>query len=133
MRVLSGILLALAPALAGAQTSGWGQAAKEEEKVFSWFDPIAPGFWMAWTNATAAFFVFIFGAILWMGVREYMRPGGHPRAGVLGIDTTRGDRLFISCLGSAFIFLGWLGLIGTPLWGALGLMAIWWLFVFTKV
>ena len=47
-----------------------------------------------------------------------MSPGGGPRRGILGLDTTRGDRLFISLLGSAFIFLAWLGLMGTPLWGA---------------
>jgi len=35
-----------------------------------------------------------------------------PRRGVLGIDTTRGDRLFITLLGSAFINLAWLGLLG---------------------
>ncbi len=50
---------------------------------------------------------------------EWRRPGGAPRRGVLGLDTTRGDRLFISLLGSAFIFLAWLGFFGTPLYGAL--------------
>jgi len=43
---------------------------------------------------------------------------------VLRIETTRGDRLFISLLGSAFINIGWLGLIGTSLWGALILCLI---------
>ena len=43
-------------------------------------------------------------------------PGGSPRIGVLGLDTTRGDRLFVSLLGSAFIHLAWLGLVGTMLW-----------------
>lgn len=126
------LFLLLLPAQALAQ-SGWGQTATPEEKGFDWTAPISPGFWMAWTNATAAFFVFIFGCVIWMGVREAMRPGGHPRLGVLGIETTRGDRLFISCLGSAFIFLGWLGLVGAPLWGALVLFALWWVFVFWKV
>jgi predicted small integral membrane protein len=34
--------------------------------------------------------------------------------------TTRGDRLFLSLLGAAFIHLGWLALAGeaAPLWGA---------------
>ena len=45
-------------------------------------------------------------------------PGGDPRHGVLGLDTTRGDRLFISLLGSAYIHLGWLALTSAPLWGA---------------
>ena len=33
--------------------------------------------------------------------------------GILRIETTRGDRLFITLLGSAFINLAWLGLVGT--------------------
>lgn len=75
--------------------------------------------WMAWTWPTALFFIFIFSAIAAMGVWEYFSPGGDPRRGILGLDTTRGDRLFITLLGSAFIFLAWLGLMSTPLWGPL--------------
>lgn len=77
--------------------------------------------WMAWTWPTAAFFIFILLAISAMGIWEWRSPGGDPRHGILGLDTTRGDRLFISLLGSAFIFLAWLGLMGTPLWGALAI------------
>ncbi|PTM74320.1 putative small integral membrane protein, partial [Cereibacter johrii] len=47
-----------------------------------------------------------------------------PRVGILRIETTRGDRLFISLLGSAFLCLGWLALMGPPLWGALALCLI---------
>ncbi len=75
--------------------------------------------WMAWTWPTAAFFVFIGLCLGTMVFWEWRRPGGAPRRGVLGLDTTRGDRLFISLLGSAFIFLAWLGFFGTPLYGAL--------------
>ncbi|HKJ51715.1 MAG TPA: DUF2160 family membrane protein, partial [Gammaproteobacteria bacterium] len=57
----------------------------------------------------------------------------NPRHGVFGIDTTRGDRLFISWLGSGFIALAWLGFYGTPLWGALALAVGWFVFVFRKV
>ena len=43
-----------------------------------------------------------------------------PRVGILRIETTRGDRLFISLLGSAFLHLAWLFFFGTALfWGAL--------------
>ena len=56
-----------------------------------------------------------------MGFLEWHRPGGAPRHGILTLDTTRGDRLFITLLGSAFIFLIWLALMGTPLWGALAI------------
>ena len=75
--------------------------------------------WMAWTWPTAAFFIFILLCLGGMMIWEWRRPGGDPRRGILGLDTTRGDRLFISLLGSAFIFLAWLGIFGTPLWGAL--------------
>ena len=54
-----------------------------------------------------------------MSVWEYYVPGGAPRRGVLGLETTRGDRLFISLLGTAFIFLAWLGFVGTLLWAPL--------------
>jgi len=89
--------------------------------------------WMAWTWPTALFFVFIFSAILLMGALEWRRPGGAPRRGALGLDTTRGDRLFISLLGSAFIMLAWLGLVGAPLYGAAGVAALWAGFVFWRV
>jgi predicted small integral membrane protein len=74
--------------------------------------------WMAWTWQTAAFFLFIGGLLVAMAVWEWRSPGGAPRRGMLRIDTTRGDRLFISLLGAAFIHLGWLGLFGSPLYAA---------------
>ena len=72
--------------------------------------------WMAWTQPTALFFVSIGGFILAMCIWEYLSPGGGPRVGVLRFETTRGDRLFISLLGSAFICLAWLGLMSSSLW-----------------
>ena len=89
--------------------------------------------WMAWTWPTAAFFAFIFASIAFMGFLEYRNPGGNPRDGVLGLRTTRGDRLFIGLLGSAFIFLAWLGVMGTPLWGGLAIALLWVGFCFWKV
>ena len=89
--------------------------------------------WMAWTWPTAGFFVFIALCLLTMTLWELKSPGGDPRHGVLGLDTTRGDRLFISLLGSAFIFLAWLALMGTPLWGALAVSIIYALAVFRWV
>lgn len=77
--------------------------------------------WMAWTWQTAAFFIFIALCLLAMTIWELRSPGGGARRGVLAIETTRGDRLFISLLGSAYINLAWLGLIGPPLWGAVAL------------
>ena len=80
--------------------------------------------WMAWTWQTATFFIVIAALLLAMTAWEFASPGGGPRHGILGLDTTRGDRLFISLLGSAFIHLAWLGLVGSNLWWALGLSII---------
>ncbi|MEL6463747.1 MAG: DUF2160 domain-containing protein [Pseudomonadota bacterium] len=89
---------------------------------------------MAWTPATFALFCCIFGAIAIIGVLEVFKyRDGVERRGVLGLTTTLGDRLFISLLGSAYIFLAWLGLMGQPLWGPLGLAIVWGVFVFWKV
>ncbi|MEM1046782.1 MAG: DUF2160 domain-containing protein [Pseudomonadota bacterium] len=89
--------------------------------------------WMAWTWPTAAFFGFIALCLLTMTVWEFYAPGGNPRRGVLGLDTTRGDRLFVSLLGSAFIFLAWLGLVGPPLWIPLGIAVVYAIAVFRWV
>lgn len=89
--------------------------------------------WMAWTWPTAAFFIFIFLCLTGMAVWEHYDPGGSPRHGILGLNTTRGDRLFISLLGSAFICLAWLALFGAPLWGALVVCAAYGFAVFRWV
>ena len=89
--------------------------------------------WMAWTWPTAAFFLVLASSIVVMIIWEKRDPGGNPRRGVFGIDTTRGDRLFISWLGTGFINLGWLAVFGTPLWGGLALAIAWFIFVFRKV
>lgn len=67
--------------------------------------------WMAWTWPTAAFFIFIACTLTVFTVLAIKFPET-PRKGVLQIETTRGDRLFITLLGSAFINLAWLGVVG---------------------
>ena len=80
---------------------------------------VAAGFgWMAWTWQTALFFCLIALLLVLMGLWEWRRPGGGARRGVLGLTTTRGDRLFISLLAAGYIHLLWLAFFGTPLWGA---------------
>ena len=66
---------------------------------------------MAWTWPTAAFFGTIATLLVIFTILAIKFPET-PRVGVLGIETTRGDRLFITLLGSAFINLAWLGLVG---------------------
>jgi len=67
--------------------------------------------WMAWTPITAAFFVAIgllLASMTWLALR---RPEV-ARIGVLGIPTTRGDRLFLSLVLAAVIHLAWIGFVG---------------------
>ena len=89
--------------------------------------------WMAWTWQTATFFGVIGLMLIGMSVWELKRPGGDPRHGVLGLDTTRGDRLFISLLGSAFIHLAWLAFADGPLWAATVIAVLYALAVFRWV
>jgi predicted small integral membrane protein len=89
--------------------------------------------WMAWTWPTVAFFLFILACVAGMGVWEKYSPGGNPRRGIFKLDTTRGDRLFITLVGSAFIFMGWLWAFSTPLWGGLVISLAWGFFVFKWV
>jgi predicted small integral membrane protein len=74
--------------------------------------------WMAWTWQTAAFFGVIALLLVIMAIWEWRVPGGSPRRGVLGLRTTRGDRLFISLLSAGYLHLLWLALIPVPVWGA---------------
>jgi predicted small integral membrane protein len=76
--------------------------------------------WMAWTAPTATFFIVIFCTLVGMTIWEIKSPGGAPRVGILRFETTRGDRLFVSLLGSAFIHLFWLGVFTS--------LSIWWAF-----
>ena len=92
---------------------GWETVSESREKSFFDFEFIT---WMAWTWQTAAFFIFIALCLTAMILWEKRVPGGTPRRGILGLDTTRGDRLFISLLSAAFIHLAWLGIVGGVLW-----------------
>jgi predicted small integral membrane protein len=67
--------------------------------------------WMAWTPITAAFFAAIgllLASMTWIALR---RPEVE-RVGLLGIPTTRGDRVFLSLVLAAVIHLAWIGFVG---------------------
>lgn len=69
--------------------------------------------WMAWTWQTAAFFSAIglaLAAMTWAEIRWPTKV----RRGFLPMPTTRGDRFFISLLGSAAIHVAWLALTDAP-------------------
>ena len=89
--------------------------------------------WMAWTQPTAIFFAVIASLLLTMSIWEYFSPGGGPRLGILCFETTRGDRLFVSLLGSAFICMAWLTLVGLNLWWGLAACVVYTFLVFRFV
>jgi predicted small integral membrane protein len=93
-------------------------AVPQTDGARDWTAPLIPGGWMAWTFPTGVFFVVI-AALLVVFTWAAIRFPETPRMGILRIETTRGDRLFITLLGSAFICLAWLAAFGSPLWGAL--------------
>jgi predicted small integral membrane protein len=79
-------------------------AESEEKPVDTLSDRLA---WMAWTWQTMAFFGAVAFVLVIMTLLAIYRPET-PRAGILRFATTRGDRLFVSLLASAFIFLGFI-------------------------
>ena len=86
--------------------------------------------WMAWTPATGIFFALLAVTLFVMTLLARGKPEAE-RAGVLGIATTRGDRLFISLVLAAVIHLVWIGVAGTntiatlPFGGGIELSSLW--------
>ena len=86
--------------------------------------------WMAWNWYTAAFFVSIATVLTIMTLLAIYRPET-PRVGILRFPTTRGDRLFVSLIGTAFIYIVWIRLTGgTTMWPPLGLALLYWTAMF---
>ncbi|MCH1493512.1 MAG: DUF2160 domain-containing protein [Luminiphilus sp.] len=108
--VIAGLMLALLMAIVMAVPRG--------DDGLQWTQPMFEGGWMAWTFPVALFFFCIAALLVCFSLLAIRFPET-PRRGLLGILTTRGDRLFITLLGSAFINLGWLYFFGAPLTGAL--------------
>ena len=100
-----------------------GHRASGEDAVIEWTASLNPGGWMAWVLPTALFFWAVAGLLVLFSILAIRDPET-PRRGVLGIDTTRGDRLFIALLASAFLNLAWLALALGPQWIALILCVV---------
>ena len=69
---------------------------------------------MAWTWPTGLFFISVGVMLMTMIVIEIKWPG-IDRRGFLPMITSRGDRLFISLLSTAYIHLAWLAMTTLPL------------------
>lgn len=107
-------------------------AVPRDEGGMQWTRPMFEGGWMAWTFPVALFFFLIVALLVVFSLLAIRFPET-PRRGALGIQTTRGDRLFITLVGSAFINMGWLYFFGAPLTGALVVSALYGLVVFRWV
>ena len=85
--------------------------------------------WMAWTLPTGIFFGLIGLSLVCLTVLEVKVPTKKVK-GLLPMATTRGDKFFISLLGSAFIMMAVLGLTTlSPIIGASVCLAFF-LFIF---
>ena len=82
--------------------------------------------WMAWTLPTALFFGAIATILAGMTVWELRSPCIE-RKGFLPISTTRGDRLFIGLLGSAYLHLLVVGTTDWSVW-IVSVLSLLWLF-----
>lgn len=122
----------LTAALLAAVLVGLIASVPRDESGFLWFDPMIEGGWMAWTFPVALFF-FVIAALLITFTLLAIRYPETPRLGILRIETTRGDRLFITLLGSAFINLAWLFFVGPTLVWALALCLVYAFAVFRWV
>jgi predicted small integral membrane protein len=78
--------------------------------------------WMAWTRPTAIFFACIAAMHVAMTVWEIISPTAQ-RRGFLPMPTTRGDRLFIGLLTTAFVHIAWIGLTTMTPWIAVAISA----------
>ncbi len=116
----------------GAVLLGLIAAVPEFKGETDWTGQLSDGGWMAWSFPVALFFWIIAGTLVVFTLLALRFPET-PRKGILGIYTTRGDRLFITLLGSAFINIAWLGLTDQPQWQALGVCLVWAIAVFRFV
>ena len=67
--------------------------------------------WMAWTTPVAVFFTCIVLMLFGMTVWEIKSPTTL-RRGILPMETTRGDRLFIGLVAAAYVNLAFVGISG---------------------
>lgn len=72
--------------------------------------------WMLWTVPTAAFFIGIVVLLVIMTIWQVIQPTPERRGWIIPMRTTRGDRLFIGLLASAYLCAFWIALIPLTKW-----------------
>ncbi len=81
--------------------------------------------WMAWSTVTTTFFIGIAIILICMTIWEIKSPTVERRGFLPIIATTRGDRVFIGLLGSAYIHLIFLAVSEHSIWIAFGISVVW--------
>ena len=79
--------------------------------------------WMLWTMPTAAFFIGIVVLLVIMTIWQVIQPTSERRGWIIPMRTTRGDRLFIGLLASAYLCAIWIALIPLTKWLLLAAVA----------
>lgn len=80
--------------------------------------------WMLWVEPTAIFFSLVAVMLIGMTVWELVQPTVERKGLLLPMPTTRGDRLFIGLMASAYLNAGWLGWVHLSQWWAVAISAL---------
>lgn len=74
--------------------------------------------WMLWVEPTAIFFSLVALMLICMTIWELVQPTVERKGLLLPMPTTRGDRLFIGLMASAYLNAAWLGWASVSQWWA---------------
>ena len=77
--------------------------------------------WMLWTLPTACFFGAIALMLVAMTIWQIISPTTERRGWIIPMRTTRGDRLFIGLLASAYVCAFWVALVPLGMWWMAGI------------
>lgn len=80
--------------------------------------------WMLWTPPTVIFFAVIAALLVGMTIWEQIAPTRNRRGWIIPMRTTRGDRLFIGLLASAYITALWVALVPLTSWYLLAIVVV---------
>lgn len=80
--------------------------------------------WMLWTLPTAIFFGVIALLLVGMTVWQFVSPTRDRRGWIIPMRTTRGDRLFIGLLASAYLTALWVALVPLTSWYLLAIVVL---------
>lgn len=78
--------------------------------------------WMLWTLPTFIFFAVIAVMLIGMTLWQILVPTYERRGWIIPMRTTRGDRLFIGLLASAYLCALWITLIPLTTWALLAIV-----------